>query len=179
MQSLLQTHIREYPYRRTLVSMRDQGLSAFPPTDFSANEAYREVMICTGATMRSESRDQRRKVLSVIRESTSLPSDILGDDEWFERSRHDDKSFKFAPTSATGSTMENSTLGRFASALQEYGIYHTFVPSYTVVQLSAIPSEFRATVSCGALVFDGVDRNKKQARHKAALKACEHFKIKT
>lgn len=178
-QSLFQNLRQEYPYRRTMTKMRDQGLWDFTSAPTSSIEAYGEMMACIGAKMRTGSREDRRNVIALIREGTSLPSDISRSEEWSELRYHGGGGVGPIPTTSNGEPSgAGGALGKYATALQEYGVIRGFVPAYAVEILPTFPLQFKATVSCGTASFEGVDWGKKQARHRAAREACEHFKIR-
>lgn len=68
-------------------------------------------------------------------------------------------------------------LGRYSTALKEYGDKHEFVPMYHVTEMCRVPPRFRAIVTVDEAVYVGTAKTKKQARHEAAREACLEMEI--
>jgi dsRNA-specific ribonuclease len=118
-----------------------------------------------GTTVRTGTRDQKIALLEAIRQA--LPETVRYAPQHHARMSNDTSSNSWPPPE----------LGKYASALKEFGDQHAFTPVYTYQTLSVSPPKFQATLSCGEVMFKGTGRNKKQARHAAAYEACKDFKV--
>ena len=139
------------------------------------SEAYCATLTGIGAIVRKGSREQKTALLHTLRQHAassecqdrrSAGADA-GQNGWW--SPHH--------TFASSESLPIANLGQYSVALKENGDQHGFVPEYAVQGVSTSPPQFKAVVSFKGFSFEGVARNKKQARHLAAREACNYLKI--
>ena len=140
------------------------------------------MMCCVGAIVRSGDRKQKATLLAVIRQCAALSRSV---DHPHPRSSYPGvvvegvQTLPLFPETANGEDVSPADLGRYATALKEYGDQHGFAPEYSVRHLSSAPSLFQARVTFDGRRFEGTARNKKQSRHQAASEACSYLGIDT
>lgn len=180
MQSRLECIIRGFPYARSLNDLRGQGLEPLLPVidDDSNRGAYRMVMFCIGAVVRSGDRKQKAALLAILRQHAANldhtdPVLSQSDADGGEGNRRSSQRVR----RVFESTIPAADVGRYATALKEYGDQHGFAPVYKVIELSRVPPYFQASVMVEGSLFEGHAKTKKQARHEAAKMACLEMDI--
>lgn len=174
--------MHKFPYLQSIKALRTQDTeSCFGVVDTDSEDgAYRRLMICIGATVRNGDRQEKASLLAVLRQHRAI-SDFT--DPY--RPPHDGAAAMNDIRKASytvGQAMNDepvpvTDLGRYATALKEHGDQRGFTPRYYVEELSRVPPLFKAKVHADGSVFVGLATSKKQARHKAAMKACSKMDI--
>lgn len=175
--SNLESVIRLYPYHQSLQKMKVQGLAeCVLHQSNDVREAYQQMLTCVGAIVRNGTREERQALFAVLREKSEFGVSETHQSEAPNTGRGG-RNGPQLQRSGSDRTLSNTSLGQYATALQEHAAQRGFAPLYKVHNISTMPSKFRATVSFEDSSFDGIDRNQKQARHQAARKACEFLGI--
>lgn len=138
------------------------------------------MMFCIGAVVRNGDRKQKAALLSVLRQYKVKPdrpssfwSPAGNAREGVSGRKHAHKMEQFVDDT----NVTTLDLGRYATALKEYGDKHEFVPTYHVMEMCRVPPRFRAIVTVDGSVYVGTAKTKKQARHEAAREACLEMEI--
>lgn len=164
MKCRLTTKLQAYPYQQVLQRVSAKHDHARDPNGVSDScHEFQALMTEIGWTIRTGTREMRARLLQILRQPLPRPTRVSSEPESGGTKR--------------SAALPASELGQYASALNRYGQEHGFVTSY---RYEASPDNSLTCVAvalCGEKTFRASGRNKRMARHAAAVEACEYFGV--
>lgn len=181
-QSRLQGIIAGFPYSQSVQELRELGLEPLLPVidNDTHHGAYRVMMFCIGALVRSGNRQHKAALLTVIRQHLAnlghTGSSRIRTEEYVKR--ENDQQYSPKERYSENEYLPEINLGRYATALHEFSSQNSYEPTYRVITLSKYPPRYQATVTVAGASYESVAKSKRQARQDAAKKACLKMDIK-
>jgi Double-stranded RNA binding motif len=170
--------MRCFPYRKSLELLQAQGITSFEHGLGSAQQdPHPRLLALVGMIMRTGKEKEKRTTISVLRrhpEASTIngrqKAEVPKPKEREDRPKvfpRGDKSREVTPASANNA--------QYTMILKELGDESGVAPKYSLETLSLDPPMFKSTVSFQDITFESTARTKKEAKHQASRKACEHL----
>jgi hypothetical protein len=173
--------MRCFPYRKSLELLQAQGITSSEHGLGSAQQdPHPRLLALVGMIMRNGKEKEKRTTISILRrhpEASTIDgrhkAEVPKPKERENRTKvfpRDDKSRKVTPASTKNA--------QYTMVLKELGDESGEAPRYSLETWSLDPPMFKATLSFQDITFESTARTKKEAKHQASRKACEHLGLK-
>ncbi len=160
-QARLQASFREYPFTETLRYIQGRvEASLFR----NSSDDYEGLMTLIGSKLRKKNRSEMRTMIIGLREYKSDGVHVV-------------RGESIAKSQDSYAEIDTAGLGRYATTLKEHGEKHGAIVRCIARPLSTYPPRYEATLMYQGTMVKAEAKSQREARQKAAMKACDKLDI--
>nr|OQO28656.1 hypothetical protein B0A51_04767 [Rachicladosporium sp. CCFEE 5018] len=172
----------QYPFERRIQQLKLLGhLNSDKPIENGSNNEFFEFATRLAMAYSTGGEATKKRIVQVVRngrlDGPSGHASTLHEPLKTEPSVNEGTASPAMDMPDSEAQIEDPNLPRYTSALKEYGDRRGVAYSWPTRQISTMPVTFRCTIQMDGRTCSGVARSKKEAKHLASQKACQHLRI--
>lgn len=181
MQSKLEKAMRCFPYRKSLETLQNQGITSSETGQGSPQcDPHPTLLALVGMIIRTGNEDEKRTVISILRRRPETATVDERQKAEVPKPKQREKRIKGFPRDDEPRkvALASANNAQYTMTLKELGDESGVSPQYSLETLSLDPPMFKATVSFRDTTVHSTARTKKEAKHQASRQACEQLGLK-